>query len=305
MILDEEESLKILEFKKIRLSKIEKIKELGIDPYPSKFDKSFDLLNIQNKYEYLKDGEVTEDKVNVAGRIMSIRNDGMFIDLKDSSGRIQIFCHKNNLDEKNLALKELLDIGDMIGIEGIVRRTPRGELTINAQNISFLSKSLLPLPEKYHGLHDTETRFRKRYLDFIMNDEAKETFKKRCETISNIRNFLLAQDFLEVETPMLHPIPGGALAKPFITHHNALDLELYLRIAPELYLKKLIIGGVSDKIFELNRCFRNEGISPRHNPEFTTIEIYQSYADYNIIMDLTEDIVINCVKSMLKEDIID
>jgi len=188
------------------------------------------------------------------------------------------------------------DIGDIIGITGIVRRTPRGELTINTEKAEMLSKSIRPLPEKYHGIHDTEIKYRQRYLDLIMNEESRDTFRKRSQIIAFIRQILMGEGFMEVETPMLHPIAGGANAKPFTTHHNALDMKLFLRIAPELYLKRLIIGGF-DRVFEINRCFRNEGISIKHNPEFTSVEIYQAYADYNDMMALTERIIEGAVKA--------
>ncbi|MBV9966924.1 MAG: lysine--tRNA ligase, partial [Alphaproteobacteria bacterium] len=185
----------------------------------------------------------------------------------------------------------LLDIGDLIGVDGLVRRTPRGELTVNATHLTLLAKSLRPLPEKYHGLADIELRYRQRYLDLIMNPQSRETLRRRGRVVAAMREFLSVRGYLEVETPMLHTIPGGAAAKPFITHHNALDIELYLRIAPELHLKRLVVGGLSDKVFEINRCFRNEGLSPRHNPEFTTLELYEAYADYTDMMTLTEQIV--------------
>ena len=180
----------------------------------------------------------------------------------------------------------LLDIGDLIGVEGMVRRTPRGELTVNAGAVTVLAKTLRPLPEKYHGLADVELRYRQRYLDLIMNPESRETLRRRSRIVAALRSHLVERGYLEVETPMLHTIPGGASAKPFVTHHNALDIELYLRIAPELHLKRLVVGGLADKVFEINRCFRNEGLSPRHNPEFTTLELYEAYVDYTAMMRL-------------------
>jgi lysyl-tRNA synthetase class 2 len=223
----------------------------------------------------------------------------MFIDLHDSSGKIQVFCHRDFLDPAALAAVRLLDIGDMIGVEGLVRRTPRGELTVNAAAITVLAKSLRPLPEKYHGLADVELRYRQRYLDLIMNPASRETLRRRSQIVAALRRHLGERGYLEVETPMLHTIPGGASAKPFVTHHNALDLDLYLRIAPELHLKRLIVGGLGDKLFEINRCFRNEGISPRHNPEFTTLELYEAYVDYRAMMRLVEELVTLAAETVL------
>src|SRR5271163_5276886 len=190
-----------------------------------------------------------------------------------------------------LGMVRLLDIGDLIGVEGLVRRTPRGELTVNAASVTVLAKALRPLPEKYHGLADVELRYRQRYLDLIMNPESRETLRRRSRIIAALRSHLSGRGYVEVETPMLHTIPGGASAKPFVTHHNALDIDLYLRVAPELHLKRLLVGGLADKLFEINRCFRNEGISPRHNPEFTTLELYEAYVDYTAMMRLTEELV--------------
>ncbi len=288
------ENLEQSEYRQVRLNKIETVKKLGINPYPSHFRKDSSASALITKYVNLQPGEKTEDLVKVAGRITSIRNDGMFIDLYDESGKIQIFSHKNNLEEKLLSLIKNLDLGDIIGVTGKIRSTPRGELTIDSYHIDLLSKSLLTLPEKYHGLHDIEIRYRQRYVDLIVNEKSREILHKRSKIVTKIREFLAAKGFLEVETPMLHPIAGGAIAKPFVTHHNALDMELYLRIAPELYLKKLLVGGL-EKIFEINRCFRNEGISTRHNPEFTSIEIYHAYVDYHEMMDLTENLIYDLV----------
>ncbi len=287
---------------RIRASRIEKMEALraeGIEPYPYKFDKTHENAALQRKYETLQAGEETEDIVRVAGRIMASRNTGMFIDLLDSSGKIQIFCHKENLTETDLKLLKRLDVGDIIGAEGTVRRTPRGELSIKVQKLMLLSKSLLPLPEKFHGLTDKETRYRQRYLDLIMNEEARDTLRKRSGIVSAIRQFFQEQGFMEVETPMLQTLAGGAAARPFVTYHNALDLEMYMRIAPELYLKRLIVGGISEKVFELNRNFRNEGLSPKHNPEFTMLEAYQAYADYHDMMDLTENLMSEVAQKVL------
>jgi lysyl-tRNA synthetase, class II len=280
------------EFRQARLVKLEAMKALGVNPYPYRFQRSILAADIATQFANLTDGEKPDvAAVEVAGRIRSIRNSGMFIDLHDASGKVQVFSHKDFLSEEQVALVKLLDIGDMIGVTGQVRRTPRGELTIDATKVVVLAKALLPLPEKYHGLSDLETRYRQRYLDLIMNPESRDTLRKRSLIIAAIRSFLIERGFLEVETPMLHTIAGGATAKPFITHHNALDMDLYLRIAPELHLKRLIVGGLSDKVFEINRNFRNEGVSPRHNPEFTMMELYWAFADYNDIRTLLEQMV--------------
>jgi len=279
-------------------AKIENLKQLlarGVNAYPYKFDVTHHAGELQKKYAELAIGVTTEDVVAVAGRVMSNRNSGMFIDLKDASGKIQIFSHKDHLSPEELEKMSYYDLGDIIGVTGIVRRTPRGELTVNTTKVEMLAKSIRPLPEKYHGIHDVELKYRKRYLDLIMSDESRETFRKRSQIVSFIRQILLGENFMEVETPMLHPIAGGANAKPFLTHHNALDMRLYLRIAPELYLKRLVIGGF-DRVFEINRCFRNEGISVKHNPEFTSVEIYQAYADYTDMMGLTERIIEGAVR---------
>jgi lysyl-tRNA synthetase class 2 len=278
------------EFRRVRLEKLEQLKALGVDPYPHKFAPKHKAVALEQRYAELAAGSETQDQVKVAGRIRAIRNSGMFIDLHDSTGKIQIFGHKDFLSPEQLQLLRLLDLGDMIGVEGLIRRTPRGELTVNANRVTVLAKALLPLPEKFHGLSDLETRYRQRYLDLIMNPESRATLKKRSLIIASIRRTLLERGYLEVETPVLHTLAGGATAKPFITHHNALDLELYLRIALELHLKRLVVGGF-EKVFEIGRVFRNEGISPRHNPEFTMLELYEAFADYSDIMALTEELI--------------
>ncbi len=282
-----------------RIQKLTELVEMGINPYPYNFDKTASAQNLQDKYADIEAGTETEDTYSVAGRIMSMRNSGMFIDLMDASGKIQIFSHKENLPEEKMKLVKLLDVGDMIGVTGTIRRTPRGELTIKTRDIKILAKSLQQLPEKFHGLTDKETRYRQRYLDMIMNKEVRDTFIKRSKIIQEIRNYLTNLDFVEVETPMLQTIAGGANARPFITHHNALDMDMYLRIAPELYLKRLIVGGASERVFEINRCFRNEGIDLKHNPEFTMIELYQAYADYNDMMILLENMVSTVAQKVL------
>ncbi|CCY62982.1 lysine--tRNA ligase [Clostridium sp. CAG:967] len=298
----------------IRQTRIQKLTDLadkGVNPYPYSFDKDIDAATLQEKYANLEAGVETEDMYAVAGRVMAIRNTGMFIDLMDASGKIQIFSHKENLSEDDMKILKLIDIGDIVGFKGTIRRTPRGELSVKSQSLKLLSKALLPLPNKqiskekmeelsnFHGLTDVETKYRQRYVDLIVNEDVRDTFRKRSKIIQKIREYLTAQDFLEVETPMLHPQAGGANAKPFITHHNALDMDMFLRIAPELYLKRLMVGGLSEKIFEINRSFRNEGIDTRHNPEFTMMELYQAYVDYNDMMVLTENLVSTVAQEVL------
>ena len=281
-----------------RLAKLKTLQEKGYNPYPYKFETNAYAADLQEKYKELETGTDTEDRVTIAGRAMAVRNSGMFIDLKDASGKIQVFCHKNHLSEADLELLKCLDVGDIVGVTGYIRRTPRGELSVAAEKFDIISKSLQPLPEKFHGLTDIEARYRQRYVDFIVNDESREIFKKRCQITSAIRRYFEEHGFLEVETPMLHPIMGGANAKPFITHHNTLDMDLYLRIAPELYLKRLVVGGF-DKVFEIGRNFRNEGLDKKHNPEFTALEAYQAYADYNTMADLIPDLIAYVAKSVL------
>ena len=254
--------------------------DAGKEPYAHKYDLDAHNLELEDKYADLEPGESTEDVVRIAGRIVAIRNQGKiaFAVLRDSTGDIQLFCRINDMREQDWEMLDSLDLGDFIGVEGTVLRTRRGQLSIAPTELTFLTKSCRPLPEKFHGLSDRETRYRQRYVDLVMNPEVKQTFLKRFKIIAAIRAWLASEDFLEVETPMLHPIMGGANARPFITHHNALDMNLYLRIAPELNLKRLLVGGY-ERVFELNRCFRNEGMDQTHNPEFTTMEAYQAYTD--------------------------
>ena len=283
----------------VRINKLESLKAQGIDPYPYGFERTHEAAELERLYSGLAAGAETGERVCVAGRIRAVRNNGMFIDLHDATGKVQIFCHRDNLSLEALAIVRLLDIGDLIGVEGLVRRTSRGELTVNATAIAVLAKTLRPLPEKYHGLADVELRYRQRYLDLIMNEESRETLRRRSRIVAAMRDHLVERGYLEVETPMLHTIPGGASAKPFITHHNTLDIDLYLRIAPELHLKRLLVGGLADKVFEINRNFRNEGISPRHNPEFTMLELYEAYVDYTAMMRLTEELVTSVAETVL------
>lgn len=286
-----ESNSSINQIRQTRIQKLADLADKGVNPYPYSFEKTISAKDLQEKYAHLEPGQETEDVYSVAGRVMAIRNTGMFIDLQDDSGKIQIFSHKENVSEKQMKVLKLIDIGDIVGFTGSVRRTPRGELSIKTTELKLLSKTLLPLPEKHHGLTDVEIRYRQRYVDLIMNEEVRDTFRKRSLIIQKIREYLTSRGFLEVETPMLHPQAGGANARPFITHHNTLDMDMFMRIAPELYLKRLMVGGLSEKIFEINRSFRNEGIDTRHNPEFTMMELYQAYVDYNEMMRLTEDLV--------------
>lgn len=289
------------ELREIRLKKLNEIIQSGVDPYPTYYEVTHKAAEIKENFENL---EKKKTKIKVAGRLMLIRMHGKagFAHIKDETGMIQIYVRLDFVGEDKFNLFKKVDIGDIIGVGGDVFMTHTGEITIKVEDFTLLAKSLLPLPEKWHGLQDIETRYRQRYLDLIMNDKVKEDFRIRSRIIQLIRKFLTDRGFLEVETPMMQPVYGGAYARPFITHHNALDIDLYLRIAPELYLKRLIVGGF-EKVFELNRNFRNEGISTRHNPEFTMLELYQAYADYNVMMNLCEDLinfVIKNIKGTLK-----
>lgn len=277
-----------------RRQKLTKLRESG-NPYPNDFKPQHNSLQLHQKYDQYSKEELAamdSETVVIAGRMMlkRIMGKASFATIADSKGRIQAYISKADLGEENYDKFKACDTGDILGISGKVMKTNTGELSIHAAEVRLISKNIRPLPEKFHGLSDMEQRYRQRYLDLIMNDESRAVFVKRSNIIRTIRDNLVAQDYLEVETPMMHPIPGGATAKPFVTHHNALDMSLYLRIAPELYLKRLIVGGLN-RVFEINRSFRNEGLSARHNPEFTMIELYESYADYKRMMELTEDLV--------------
>ncbi len=284
-----EQEQKISELRKVRLEKLQELKSLGLDPFGQRFERNTLTRRIIDDFEFWEN-----QTARVAGRIMSKRRHGKagFANLQDIAGRIQLYFRADDLGEDKYELYKKMDIGDLIGIEGQVFRTQKGEISIHVHDMVYLSKALHPLPEKWHGLKDVELRYRQRYVDLIVNPEVKEVFIKRSQLIKEIRNYLDDKGFLEVETPMMQPIPGGAAARPFITHHNALDMDLYLRIAPELYLKRLLVGGL-EKVYEINRNFRNEGISTRHNPEFTMLELYQAYADYEVMMELTEDLISN------------
>ncbi len=269
-----------------RYEKLQKIADLGFRSHVRAFDRTHTSGDITDNYDELN---VSEQIVKVAGRAKTIRRMGKasFADLHDDKGKIQVYIKKGEIPEDKYGLFTLTDIGDIIGITGKVFKTKTGEITVVATDFDLLSKSLRELPEKWHGLKDVEIRYRQRYVDLIANPDVKYVFKTRSMIVRSIRDMLHDRDFMEVETPMMQSIPGGALARPFITHHNALDIDIYLRVAPELYLKRLVVGGF-ERVFEINRCFRNEGISTRHNPEFTTIELYQAYADYHDMMDITE-----------------
>ena len=276
----------------VRRAKLDALRARGEEPYKLRFDVDSRAAELSERYALLGDGEETGDTVRVAGRVVAIRDQGKvaFVVLRDATGDLQLFCRVNVIGEEAFAGVKELDLGDWVGAAGTVLRTRRGELSVAPSEVTLLSKSLRPLPEKFHGLTDTETRYRQRYVDLVANPEVRETFRKRFGIIAAIRRYMEAQGYLEVETTMLHPIPGGATARPFVTHHNALDMELYLRIAPELYLKRLLVGGF-EAIYEINRSFRNEGISVRHNPEFTMLEAYRAFTDLRGMMELTECIV--------------
>jgi lysyl-tRNA synthetase class 2 len=284
-----------------RRLKLEELKRRGYDPYPHKFDYSHTLGEIHAKYDAATFQELEESKpvVRVCGRIMALRPHGKagFLDVFDGERRLQVYVRRDRVGPTVFELFELFDLGDIVGAEGTLFRTRTNELTVLASTLQHLAKNLLPLPEKWHGLTDVETRFRQRYVDLIVNSEVRETFVKRGIIIREIRNFLDARGYLEVETPVLQTIAGGALARPFRTHHNALDAKLYLRIALELYLKRLIVGGIS-RVYELSRIFRNEGISTQHNPEFTMLEFYQAYSDFWDLMDLTQEMITRIAESV-------
>ena len=280
---------------KARLEKRAKLLEQGIDPYGGRFD-------VAETIAVVRTNPTPERDVQIAGRLMSHRDMGksLFADIKDSSGRIQIYVQKKVLtDEAFERFKHFIDLGDIVGITGKLFTTHAGELTVRVESFTLLSKSIQPLPKEWFGIKDTETRIRQRYLDLTLNDKVRETFRLRSRIVSEVRKFLDGRGFVEVETPMMQPIAGGAAAKPFVTHHEALGLDLFLRVAPELYLKRLLVGGF-EKVYELNRNFRNEGISRRHNPEFTMLEVYQAYGDYETMMELVQGLVVT-----IAEDVFD
>ncbi len=274
----------------VRRNKRQAIIDAGGQAYAQRFDVDAHSTELEEKYAKLEDGEQTEDVVNVAGRIVAFRGQGkvIFIVIRDAKGDLQLFVRINNVGEDEFAEIKDLDVGDWVGATGTIMRTRRGQLSVAVTKLELLSKSLRPLPEKFHGLTDKETRYRQRYVDLIVNPEVKATFEARFKIIRALRNFCEEQGYFEVETPMLHPIMGGATAKPFVAHHNALGRDFYLRVAPELYLKRLLVGGF-EGVFEINRCFRNEGMDLTHNPEFTTLEAYHAFYDLSDMMDFAQN----------------
>ena len=281
-----------------RLDKLQRLRSQGINPYPHRYRRTHTAQGAKDSFEQ---GEITADsEVNLAGRIMAQRGMGKaaFFDLRDGSGRIQVYLRRDELGEAKYELAQDLDIGDIIGVKGKLFRTKSGDITLRVSDFGILAKSLEPLPEKWHGLVDVEKRYRQRYLDLISNEMARNTFLIRSRTITALRLFLDSRGFVEVETPVLHSVPGGARAQPFKTHHQALDQDFYLRIATELYLKRLIVGGF-DKVYEIGRIFRNEGISTKHNPEFTMLESYEAYADYHDVMIMTEEMISQVAEEVL------
>ena len=281
---------------KVRRDKLRELQESGNDPFQiTKYEVNNDSANIKANFDALEGSEVS-----IAGRLMSKRGMGKvsFCDLQDKSGRIQLYARKDEMDEAEYNRFKKFDIGDIVGVKGVVFRTQRGEMSVRVETVTLLSKSLLPLPEKFHGLTNTELRYRQRYVDLIVNPEVKRTFVLRSQFVKHVRDFLDGRGYMEVETPVLNTISDGATARPFITHHNTLDIDMYLRIATELPLKRLIVGGM-DRVYEIGRIFRNEGMDPKHNPEFTTVELYEAYADFNDMMDLFEDLLTSAAQKLL------
>jgi lysyl-tRNA synthetase class 2 len=286
----------------VRREKLSELREKGLDPFGKRFERSHLAAEILEKYSELEKEELDTQNISVtiAGRVMTKRGKGKagFAHIQDLSGQIQIYVRQEAVGEEQYEIFNLIDLGDIVGIKGQVFKTKVGELSIKTSSFEILSKSLRPLPDKFHGLKDVEQRYRQRYLDLIMSEESKQTFITRSQIIRSIRNYLDHNGYLEVETPMMHAIAGGAAARPFVTHHNTLDMTLYMRIAIELHLKRLIVGGL-EKVYEIGRVFRNEGVSTRHNPEFTMIELYEAYADYQDIMELTENLVAHVAQEVL------
>lgn len=300
--MSQTQELELNELLQIRRDKLDKLRALGIDPFGHRYERSHTAQSIVDAYGAKEKEELEElgIVVRLAGRIMQKRGQGKagFSHIQDLSGRIQIYVRQDAVGENRYEAFDMLDIGDMIGVEGTVFKTKTGEITVKVKQLEVLTKSLYPLPEKFHGLKDVETRYRQRYVDLIVNPEVQKTFITRSRIIRSMRRYLDDRGYLEVETPTLHAIAGGAAARPFETHHNALDMELFMRIAIELHLKRLIVGGM-EKVYEIGRVYRNEGISTRHNPEFTMIELYEAYADYKDIMALTENLIAHIAEEVL------
>jgi len=283
-----------------RLARVDELREAGVEPYPYRFDRSHTLSEVRATWGDLDAGTETEHDVAVAGRLMLKRDTGklVFATIRDRGDEIQLFISKAVTGDEHFADVKALDLGDWVGVSGNVMTTRKGELSVKAETVQLLSKAVRPMPDKWHGLTDTDTRFRQRYADLIVNDQARRNFEIRHEVIASFRRTLHAKGFIEVETPVLHVEAGGAHARPFITHHNTLDMDLYLRIALELHLKRLIVGGM-ERVFEIGRIFRNEGISTRHNPEFTMMELYQAFGDWNEVMDITEELVTTAARDSI------
>lgn len=279
---------------------IEELRKENIDPFGHSFVRTCKISDLIEKNKNIEIGECNQEEISIAGRLMALRRHGkaIFGNIEDISGKIQIYIKSNEIGESAFEIFGKIDIGDILGVTGLVFKTRTGEITILVKKFTLLCKSIRSLPEKWHGLKDVEIRYRKRYLDLIVNSQVREIFIKRSKLIQSIRDFLNNRGYLEVETPIMQPIPGGATARPFITHHNALHRDFYLRIAPELYLKRLLVGGL-EKVYELSRNFRNEGISTKHNPEFTMLELYEAYGDYHNMMQITEELISYTVKNVL------
>jgi lysyl-tRNA synthetase, class II len=297
---------KLAEEKALRYAKLAALEAAGTNPYPHRYDRSATLAEIRAEHGTLVAGSETEVRVSVAGRMMLRRDTGklIFAQMKDRSGELQLFVSKGVLGDEPFGRFKDLDLGDWIGAKGVLMSTKTGELSVKVDEFELLSKAVRPLPDKWKGLTDTDTRYRQRYADLIVNEEARRAFEVRHGMISSFRRTLAAKGFIEVETPVLHVEPGGAHARPFITHHNTLDMTLYLRIALELHLKRLIVGGM-ERVFEIGRIFRNEGISTRHNPEFTMMELYQAFVDYTEIMALTEELIVTSARDTLGHTTVD
>ncbi|MFE9279196.1 lysine--tRNA ligase [Paenibacillus glucanolyticus] len=306
-INNQEQEQELSELLQIRRNKLDELRKLGIDPFGGKYERENHAGDILKEYDGLSKEELEEKQVevNLAGRIMAKRGMGKasFAHIQDLSGRVQIYVRQDSVAEAQYEAFSILDLGDIIGVKGVLFKTKTGETTVKVKELEVLSKSLYPLPEKFHGLKDVELRYRQRYVDLIINPDVQKTFITRSRIIQSMRRYLDSLGYLEVETPTLHSIAGGAAARPFITHHNALDMELYMRIAIELHLKRLIVGGL-EKVYEIGRVYRNEGISTRHNPEFTMIELYEAYADYKDIMALTENLIAHIAQEVLGTQVI-